>query len=604
MKKISKEKFEQRIDVARGLKPCETVLRGAKWLDVFSGKWLSGDIAIDDGVIVGVGEHYDGKKIISLKRRFLVPGFIDSHLHLESTMMVPEEFEATVLPRGTTSAIVDPHEIVNVLGKSGLKYILDCAEKAQMDLFVMLSSCVPATHLETSGARMTASDLLPFKNYPNVLGLAEMMNYPGLLNKDPEVLEKIYEFQDVHIDGHAPTLRGKDLNAYLSCGIKSCHESVTKDEAQEKLERGMQVMLREGSVAKNLKELVGVLTPFSSPNVSLATDDRNPADILDEGHIDYLIRLALKRGASVASVYRAASLSTARCFGIKNLGALAPGYKADIVVLKDFKKCLVDRVFKNGILIEKQTPQAKKNAAKTVARTKTENGFVGSWHVEPPRQNSMLCKLPQIAALKISGNRRQTTKVRVIGIVPNNIVTEDLRAKLSADSEGFLKNDLKNDILKIAVIERHGKTQSTPSVAFVKGLGIKKGAIGSSVGHDSHNAVVIGTNDQDMLACFTRLKELGGGFVVACEGKIMAELALPIAGLMTEAPLKEIYTKLKLLRRTVRKLGCKLDDAFLQMAFLCLPVIPDLKITDRGLVDVRKFDFVSVLVEKSTDQNF
>ncbi|MDZ4677412.1 MAG: adenine deaminase [Oligoflexia bacterium] len=584
-KKLTKQELSSRIDAARGQVLCDLVLRGAKWLDVFSGQWLGGDIAIDAGVIVGVGEKYEGKKVINLKGRYIVPGFIDSHVHVESTLMVPSEFERVVLPRGTTSAILDPHEIVNVMGVKGLEYILACAEKAQMDMFIMLSSCVPATHLETSGAKLSAQDLLPFKNHPKVLGLAEMMNYPGVLNKDPEVLEKIFQFQDVHIDGHSPMLRGRDLNAYLACGIKTCHESISQDEAQEKLERGMQVMLREGSVAKNLRELVGVLTEFSSPHVSLCTDDRNPLDILDEGHIDYLIRMAIKAGAPAPAVYRAASLSTAQCFGIKGRGAIAPGWDADIVVLKDYKKCVVEKVIKAGRFVD-------------VAE-------LGQELVLAPHENSMRCTVPGVDQIQVSVivndsseqiiRKPASVDVRVIGIVADNIVTESLSAKLNVNTHGFVQPDLKQDVLKIVVVERHGR-HIAPSVGFVKGLGIKSGAIGSSVGHDSHNAVVIGVNDEDIVKCFSRLKELGGGFVVVKNGKILAELALPVAGLMTNAPLKDIYKNLKLLRKNASGLGCKLTDPFLQMAFLCLAVIPKLKITDRGLVDVDKFDFVSVVI--------
>jgi adenine deaminase len=576
MKKLTKDQIGSRIDAARGIRPVQLVLRGAKWLDVFSGQWLGGDIAIDDGAIVGVGEKYEGEKVLNLKGRYLVPGFIDSHVHVESTLMTPAEFERTVLPRGTTSAILDPHEIVNVLGKEGLEYILRCSERSRIGLYIMLSSCVPATHLETSGAKLSAADLLPYKNHPWVLGLAEMMNYPGLLNKDPDVIEKIFQFQDVHIDGHSPMLRGRDLNAYLGCGIKTCHESISQEEAQEKLERGMQVMLREGSVAKNLKELVGVLTPFSSPHVSLCTDDRNPLDILDEGHIDFMIRVAIKKGIPAHAVYRAASLSTAQCFGIKRKGALAPGYDADIVILKDYKKCLVDRVIKSGQLVNPKE--------------------LGRFQIDPPRQNSMRCEIPVATQLQVVTNTSGDCNVRVIGIVPDNIVTNSLEASLPVDETGHVQIDLKQDILKIAVLERHGQ-RHPPAVGFVKGLGLKKGAIGSSVGHDSHNAVVIGADDEDIVKCFSRIKELGGGFVVVKDGKILAELALPIAGLMTEASLTDIYKALKKLRKTARDVGCRLADPFLQMAFLCLPVIPYLKITDRGLVDVNKFDFVSVTLD-------
>ncbi len=573
MKKRSVQELSQTIDVARGLIPCDLVLRGAQWLDVFSGKWLKGDIGITGDTIVGVGEKYEGKKVFSLKGKYLVPGFIDSHVHVESTLMTPGEFERTVLPRGTTSAILDPHEIANVLGERGLEYILACAKQARMNLFVMLSSCVPTTHLETSGASLSASDLVAYKNHPQVLGLAEMMNYPGLLNKDPGVLEKIYEFQDGHIDGHSPLLRGRDLNAYLSCGIKTCHESVSFEEAQEKLERGMQVMLREGSVAKNLRELVGVLTPFSSPFVSLCTDDRNPLDILDEGHIDFLIRLALKKGAPAPSVYRAASLSTAQCFGISRLGAIAPGYSADVVVLKDYRRCIVDRVIKSGVFVD----------AKAVSPIS----------IKAPSENSMRCQIPSVDQLQVASSSR-VSSVRVIGIIPDNIITDDLSFDLSTNDLGHVQVDIKRDILKIVVMERHGQGRGV-SVGFVKGLGLEEGAIGSSVGHDSHNAVAIGSNDSDIAGCFSRLKEMGGGFVIVNKGKVLAELALPIAGLMTEAPLREIYSRLKLLRKKAKELGCRLSDPFLQMAFLCLPVIPSLKITDRGLVDVNKFDFVPVV---------
>lgn len=574
MAHLSKNEIEKGIDAARGLIKCDLVLRGAKTLDVFSGQWLSGDVGILGDKVVGVGESYNGKKTINLKGKYLVPGFIDSHVHIESTLMVPSEFEKTVLGHGTTSAILDPHEIANVLGTRGIEYILKCSEQATMDLYVMLSSCVPATHLETSGATLSAKKLLPYKNHPKVLGLAEMMNYPGVLFKNSDVIEKIYQFQDQHIDGHSPLLRGKDLNAYIGCGIKTDHESVSIDEAQEKLERGMQVMLREGSVAKNLRELMGVLNNYSSPHVSLCTDDRNPLDILDEGHLDYMIRVAIKGGITPQAVYRAASLSTAKCFGIKNKGAIAPGYIADVVVLKDYKKCLIEKVFKSGQLVDTKNLKAIR--------------------VAPPKENTMKMVLPKIENLQVSAPSYSTVKAKVIGIVRDNIVTDSLEKSLKVDEHGYVQRDLKQDILKISVIERYGH-KSPPSIGFVKGMGIKKGAIASSVGHDSHNAVAIGSNDQDMITCYERLAKMGGGFVVVNQGKVTAELPLPIAGLMTPKNLKEIYRDLKKLRKEAKALGCKLPDPFLQMAFLCLAVIPTLKITDKGLVDVDKFDFVPVI---------
>ena len=342
----------------------------------------------------------------------------------------------------------------------------------------------------------------------------------------------------------------------------------------------MQVMLREGSVAKNLKELVGVLSDFSSPFVSLCTDDRNPLDILDEGHIDYLIRLALKKGVKPVTVYRTASLSTAQCFGLKRKGALAPGYDADIVVLKDYKRCVVDKVIKAGTFVD------AKNS--------------GDFHVPPPIENTMRCTIPTKSQLQVAatGMDDGQTRCRIIGIIPDSIITKNLEGVLNV-RQGEIQRDQAKDILKISVLERYGRG-SAPSVAFVKGMGLKEGAIGSSVGHDSHNAVVIGANDEDMIQCFSRIKELGGGFVLVNKGKVLAELPLPVAGLMTTAPLKEIYQALKKLRKAAKQLGCTLSDPFLQMAFLCLPVIPQLKITDQGLVDVDRFSFVSVSLKESS----
>lgn len=571
---INRTHLEKRIDTGRGLEKADLVLKGARVLDVFSGTWIKGDVAISDGVVVGIGETYRGKKEINLKGKYLVPGFIDSHVHIESSLMAPSEFEKAVLPRGTTSVIVDPHEIANVMGTRGMDYILKSAEKATLDFFVMLSSCVPATHLETSGATLSTKDLLPYKNHTKVLGLAEMMNYPGLLNKDPEVLDKLVAFQDMHIDGHSPMVRGKDLNAYLSTGVKTCHECISLAEAKEKVERGMQVLLREGSVAKNLTQLAPVLTAYSSPKVSLCTDDRNPLDISEEGHVDHLIRQAIKTKIAPEIVYRSASWSTAQAFGLKNYGAIAPGFFADIVVLNNIKKCDVAMTFKKGVVIrsEKDIPKLS---------------------VDAPMENTMNFKPPQPDALEIRGSDGE---YRVIGIIPGEIITDDCVESLKS-SDGIVQPDLKRDVLRIAVVERYGHG-SAPALGFVKGLGLKKGAIGSSVGHDSHNAVVIGHNTKDMAAAFKRLKEIGGGFVVIQDEKVIGELPLPIAGLMTDSPHQKVYGQIKKLRAAARKVGCKIEEPFLQMAFLCLPVIPSLKITDKGLVDVNKFKLVDVVAAR------
>lgn len=564
---LSRQEMENLIDYARGIKPSELLLKNAKVLNVFTGKWLIQDVAIAEGKIVGLGKGYTAKKSISLKGKFLVPGFIDSHVHIESTCMVPDQFQKMALIRGTTGAVVDPHEIANVMGVRGIKYFLDCASKSLMDIYVMLSSCVPATnHLETSGAKLSAQELIALKDHPNVYGLAELMNFPGLLNKDPEVLDKVMPFQDRAIDGHCPMLRGKDLNAYVAAGIGSCHESISFDEAQEKLEKGMQVQLREGSVAKNIRELCRVLSAYSSPKVSLCTDDRNPVDILDEGHIDYLIRLVIKKGISPEIAFRSASWSTAKHYGLKRRGAIAPGYFADIVVLNDVRNVKVSSVFKDGKWIKSEKD-------------------ISQIDVPAPHENTINCKPPQITDLKI--HPRENNEFRVIEVIPNQIVTNGLNLKIAA-TDLQVRQDLKRDILKIAVLERHGNNVPM-SKAFVTGFGLKKGALGSSVAHDSHNLVVVGTNDDDMIACFNWLRESGGGFVAIENNKVKSSLALPIAGLMTDAPIKDVYKNLKSLRKSAKAMGCKLDEPFLQMAFLCLPVIPSLKITDLGLVDVDKF---------------
>lgn len=565
--------LEEAIDVARGLKPSELVLKNTKYLDVHSCRWLSGDIAIHGGRVVGVGDSYKGLKEISLRGKYVVPGFIDSHVHIESSMMAPDQFQLATLPRGTTGAIVDPHEIANVMGIQGLEYILKCAERATMDIYVMLSSCVPSTnHLETSGAKLTAEDLLKYKNHSKALGLAEMMNFPGVLMKDSEVMTKLMSFQDVPIDGHCPMLRGRDLSAYIATGIRSCHESVTLEEAREKLEKGMQVLLREGSVAKNLKDLCKLLTPHASPKLSMCTDDRNPVDILDEGHMDYLVRLAIKSGIEPAVAYRAASWSTAIAYGLKGRGAIAPGFEADLVVLNDFKKVDVAWVLKSGQIIKSEKDIAK-------------------LEVQAPKENSVRCDIPSLDKFEIRGPEGL---FRVIEVIQNQIITKEKRVLLKSIA-GVIQSDIKRDILKIAVLERHGKGRPL-SIGFVNGMGLRRGAIGSTVGHDSHNAVVVGANDRDMQFALRCLKEQGGGFCAVENGKLLASLALPIAGLMTDAPLKEVYKKMKALRRVTKKLGSKLHEPFLQLAFLCLPVIPELKITDVGLIDVTSFKKVDLRV--------
>jgi len=498
-----------------------------------------------------------------------VPGFIDSHVHCESTLVTPGEFDRCVLPRGTTTAVCDPHEIANVLGVDGLRYFLDSALGTVMDLRVQLSSCVPATGLETSGARLTASNLVAHRAHPKVIGLAEFMNVPGVLAKDSECLEKLAAFQEGHIDGHAPLLSGKRLNAYLSCGIRNCHETTTLAEGREKIAKGMQVLIREGTVSKDISALAALIEPFTSPFLGLCTDDRNPLDIAEQGHMDFLVRRAIALGAPVASVYRAASWSAARGFGLRDRGLIAPGYLADFLLLDDLETCAVSAVIRRGRLV-------------------TADSFDNRALPPPPSQNSI--KLAPVTAdvFAAPGSGPSTP---VIGIIPGKIITAREQAELPW-RHGLRHADPSRDLLKVCVLERHGRNGNVGR-GFVRGFGLRDGALASSVGHDSHNLCVLGSNDADMAVAANRLIALGGGFVAVRDGAVLAEMRLPVAGLMSLDPFESVARQLADLRDAVRQMGCGLDEPFLQLAFLALPVIPHLKITDMGLVDVDRFELVA-----------
>ncbi len=561
--------LEQRIDQALGDVPADLVIRGARILNVMTGALDAGDIAIHGDTIVGTHESYRGTREIDAGGRVVAPGFIDSHVHSESTLVTPGEFDRCVLPRGTTTAVCDPHEIANVLGVDGVRYMLECAAACVMDMRVQMSSCVPATALETSGARLDAADLLALRDHPKALGLAEFMNVPGVLAKDPACLDKLAAFQDRHIDGHAPLLSGRRLNAYLACGVRTCHETTGFAEGQEKLAKGMQVLIREGTVSKDLAALAPLIQPFTSPFVSLCTDDRNPLDIAEEGHLDFLIRRAIALGAPVASVYRAATWSAARCFGLRDRGLVAPGYLADLVLLDDLETCAVSLVVRRG------EPVASES-------------FAGRVPPAPPAHNSIRLAPVSAAAFAAPGGGPGTP---VIGIVPGKIITEYEHAELPF-RDGLRRADPTRDLLKVCVLERHG-INGNIGRGFVRGFGLAGGALASSVGHDSHNVCVVGASDADMAVAANRLIELGGGFVAARDGTVLAELALPVAGLMSLLSFEDVARELKALRDAVRGMGCPLAEPFLQLAFLALPVIPHLKITDRGLVDVDRFELVS-----------
>lgn len=554
------------IDQAMGRSPADLVLRGGQVLDVITGEMLAGDVAICGNTIVGIGEDYDAQRVIDVTGKTLVPGFIDTHLHIESSCVTPFEFDRCVCPKGVTTAICDPHEIANVAGIEGIRYFLDASAHTLMDIRVQLSSCVPSTEMETAGARLEIDDLAPLMDHPAVIGLAEFMNYPGVINKDPAALAKLQAFRGRHIDGHAPLVRGRDLNAYLSAGILTEHEATTAEEAREKLQKGMRILIREGSVSKDLEALIPLMTERNSPYLCLCTDDRNPLDIAEHGHLDYMIRTAIARGVEPLVAYRAASLSAAEAFGLKDRGQIAPGKRADIVVLDDLAECRADMVICGGKLVD-------------------DDAFAARRTIAPVARGSV--KAPEItaASFRCAGNRSETP---VIGVLPGKIITQHLTEEIAPD-QGDKRPDPVRDLARVAVIERHGKNGNI-ATGFVHGFGITKGAIAATVCHDHHNIVALGVDYDDLSLAANRLSQIEGGFVVACDGKILAELALPIAGLMSLEPFEVVEEKLRALRSAARELGVTLEEPFLQMAFLALPVIPHLKITDHGMVDVDRFE--------------
>jgi adenine deaminase len=560
-----KDFLKRAIAQGRGAEPADLVLKNGSFYDLVSGRVIASDIAICGERIVGTCGTYHGNTEIDIAGQIVVPGFIDTHLHVESSLVTPHEFDRCVLPHGVTTAICDPHEIANVLGVGALEYFFACAEETIMDLRVQLSSCVPATHLETSGARLTADDLKPFMGHPKNIGLAEFMNFPGVLNLDPECLDKLALFQGGHVDGHAPLVRGLDLNGYLSAGIRTDHETTTAEEALEKLSKGMTILIREGSVSKDLHALVPIMTERNSPFIALCTDDRNPLDIAEEGHIDFMIREAIRCGADVLATYRAASISGAKAFRLHDRGLVAPGWRADLVVIDTLETCRVSKVISAGRVVDDALFATRKSVA-------------------PVGLNSVKSKT--VSALQLQA-RGSGVDVPVIGVNPGKIITQHLRRTLPA-ANGVVVADIAQDCIKVAVIERHG-VNGNIGVGFVNGFGLEHGAIASTVGHDSHNICVVGVSDDDMAVAANRMKDIGGGFVVVRDSRVLAELPLPIAGLMSDKNFEEVREALIPLRAAAKSLGTVLQEPFLQVAFLPLPVIPHLKITDMGMVDVDRF---------------
>ena len=565
-------KLTRLIKVARGEEPADLVIKGGQIVNVLSGEVYPADIAICGEVIAGVGD-YSGPNELDARGKFITPGFIDGHMHIESSMVTVWEFTKTVMPHGTTTIMADPHELANVLGTEGIEYVLKTAKYQPLSVYVMLPSCVPATDLETSGARLKAVDLLPYLDSPWVLGLAEMMNYPGVIHRTEEVLEKLRVVGGKVVDGHAPQLSGKDLNAYVAAGISNDHECTTVAEAREKMRLGMSIAVREGSVTRDLLALLPLIKPENADRFFFCTDDRTPADLMDRGHIDSMVRMAIKAGLDPALAVRLATINAARYFGLHKVGAIAPGWFADLNLLTDLKACAVEKVFKRGHLVaEKGYLLGNKPMSAMIDVRNTVK-------IRPLGDSSF--KIPA-----------KSGRARVMELIPNQIITRQIFAEPKREN-GQVVSDTERDILKIAVLERHLGTGNI-GLGLTKGFGLKSGAIASSVGHDAHNINVVGTNDADMRAAVEHIVKMHGGFAVANHGKILGSVALPIAGLLSNKPLSDVKDELDIANRATKELGCAIPEPFMALSFMALSVIPELKLTDRGLVDVNKFKFVDL----------
>jgi adenine deaminase len=559
------------IKVARGDEPADMLLKNARVVNVFTGDIEETHIAIVYSRIVGLGD-YQAREVVDLGGRYVCPGFIDAHVHIESAMVPPNEFARAVVPRGTTTVVTDPHEIANVLGLEGIRYMLDMAKYNPLSVYVMAPSCVPSTDMETTGAALYWYDLQALQHEPYVLGLGEMMNFPGVVNGVPEVLDKLRAFQGRVKDGHAPGLQGKALMAYTTANIGSDHECTTVEEARQKLGLGMFVFLREATNAHNLRDLLPVVTRHTNRRICFCTDDRLPADLLDEGHIDHMVRVAIAEGIDPVTAIRMATLNPSEYFHLHDQGAIAPARRADMVVFSDLQAPRAEMVYRDGKLV-------------------AQDGKVIPW--ERPKRPTVLRSSMNVdwnqVNFSIAANGR---RVRVIGLIPDQIITEHLVEELPT-RDGEVVADPGRGILKMAVIERHLATGNV-GLGFVKGLGLKKGAIASTVAHDHHNIVVAGADDESMFSAVQAIAATRGGMAAAYGDTVLAQLPLPIAGLMSDQPIETVRRQMDEVLAAARQLGSSLHSPFMALSFLALPVIPSLKLTDQGLVDVDKFELVSL----------
>lgn len=564
------------IRVAQGLEPADLVLKNAEVFHVYTGEFILCDIAIADGYIAGTGSYF-GIEEIDMQGRYITPGFIDAHVHIESSMLTPYQFAKAALPCGVTTIVTDPHEIANVCGAKGIQYMLDATEQLPLNVYFMLPSCVPATDFEDSGAVLLAEDLEPFMEHPRVLGLAEVMNAPGVLQQDENVMAKLEMAGKGRIDGHAPGLTSSQLMGYAAAGITTDHECITKEQALDRLRAGIKVMLREGSAAKNMRGLLPTVNPDTAPYFMFCADDKIPAELLDSGYINYMVKTAIEEGVSVANALQIATINAARHYGIKDAGAILPGRRADLLVFDNLDEWKPRQVYKDG-------------------RLAVDNGRL----LQEGRNcdSSSLEHTVNLAPVTVESFRLplKTEMANVIGLVPYQIVTN--KAVLSVKRvDGCAVSDVENDILKLAVLERHHATGNI-GLGLVKGFGLKRGALASTVGHDSHNLIVIGTNDEDMLAAVQELQRIGGGICIAEDGQIRGILPLPVGGLMTNEPALMVAKQQAEMIALAREMGVpEFYSPFLTLAFLSLPVIPSLKLTDRGLVDVDSFKFIPLEVK-------
>ncbi|HVB24940.1 MAG TPA: adenine deaminase [Ktedonobacteraceae bacterium] len=571
--------LQRRIQIARGNIPADLVLRNARLVNVCSGECYQADVAIADGLVVGIStassdsQRYQGREERDLQGRWLAPGLIDGHMHIESTMLVLAEFTRLVVPRGVTAVMLDPHEFANVLGVAGIRYVLEAGRGLPLSAYVMLSSCVPASSYESPYCVLTADDLLPLLEDERVLGLAEMMNMPGVLHGDEQVLAKIVATQrhGLVVDGHAPGLHNNDLCAYATAGVMSDHECTTLDEARQRIRLGMWLMIREGSAARNLDTLLPLVQELHPPRVFFVTDDRDTQDLTTRGHMDSIVRRAIELGLDPVEAIRLASYNTAQYFRLYDRGAIAPGFVADLVVLDDLNTFKVESVYKDGALV------AQNGSLLVEVSSPTVSGVTGTVHIGDIREADF--RMPGKAGI-----------VEVVGIEPGQITTKRLQLEAPIRN-GEIVADPARDLLKLVVIERH-HASGRVGLGLVEGFGLRKGAIASSVAHDAHNLVIAGANDRDILTAARKLEEMGGGFACVVDGEVRASVPLPYGGLVSPLPASELVQQLRALDAAAAELGCTLEHPCMTLSFLSLSVIPSLKLTDQGLIDVETFTLV------------